>query len=381
VNQEKEKKGGLIERIAEGYFYGEGNRFIAHKFDDELSQQELRSIRKIRNKALGWAALAGACGVAAYYLPTHFWPEAFAIWDVKWSVFGTVLEIPVLATLFGVVLAILEIYLLVFINIRAVHKIAVVCGFPDREDPDFDLHVQSLVNIGIEKNAKNELSIGLNPWQGYTRYQLLLIFVWNKVKATLSNMLFKMIIRKILGRYALRIVVDLAGIPVFASWNAYTSAQVLKQARVRILAPSVIQYTILYLRTKYANNEEFKHLVYDILQFLAIKKRSFHENHYLLSINLLRAFNIDPKSEHPLEGDFYEKLKTFPQEMQEDIAKLLVVGIIIDGSLSPQEKRAIRDMGEHGVMPYDVAKVKHIMQLFSTGSGIDVLKKELHMLY
>ncbi|MBX7095497.1 MAG: hypothetical protein K1X56_12320 [Flavobacteriales bacterium] len=377
---ENRTKSGFFERIAEGYFYGSGNEhYLSHRFDEELTKQQLKSVRSVKLQALSLSAIAGMLGVILLYLPPHWFPEFFTLWTFPLNLWGSTFEIPLFSTLYGLVLAVAEIYFLVFINIRAVHRLAIVCGFPPKEDPEYDMHIRSLVNIGVEKNAKNELSIGLNPWQGYKRYHLILLFVWNKVKASLSNILFKMIIRRVLGRYALRIWVDLAGIPVMAIWNAIAANNVFEHAKVRILAPSVIQYSLLYLQNKHKDEASFRHLSYDILQFLAIKKRSFHENHYLLSINLLRTFNIDPKQEHELGDDFYEKIKGLHPEVKEDIARLLLIGIIIDGSLSFQEKRSIRDMQEHGIFPYSMEEVKLCMQEFVSGKGIGMLKNKLGM--
>lgn len=372
-------KGGLFERMAHGYFYG-NNQYARHNYDEELSSEDWNAIKKIRIKTLLLSALAGTLGVVLLYLPPHYNPDFFTLWTYHPVLFGTEIEFPLFATIYGIILAVAEIYFLVFINIRAVYKMAEVCRFPPLSDPDRDLHVKSLVNIGVEKNAKNELNIGLDPHQGYSKYRLLMIFVWNKIKASLSNMVFKMLVRKILGRYAIRVVVDLAGIPVMATWNAYAANGVLKQAKMRILAPNVIQFTAIYLYSKYSNDERFRNILYDILQFLAIKKRSFHENHYLLSVNILKTFQITTKEKHHLEEEeFLTTLSRLPKEMQEDISKLMVVGMILDGHLSVLEKKSLREMNEMKICNKELKDVKLIMTDFVNGKGIYTLKEKLEM--
>jgi len=372
-------KGGLFERMAHGYFYGY-NQYAQHNYDDELSAEEWKSLQRIRVKTLLLSALAGTLGVVCLYLPPHYFPDFFTLWTFQPVLFGTEIEFPLFATLFGIVLAVVEIYFLVFINIRAVYKMAEVCRFPPISDPDRDLHVKSLVNIGVEKNVKNELNIGLDPHQGYSKYRLLMLFVWNKIKASVSNMLFKMLVRKILGRYALRVVVDLAGIPVMATWNAYAANGVLKQAKVRILAPNVIQLTAIYLYSKYSTDEKFRNILYDILQFLAIKKRSFHENHYLLSVNLLKTFQITTKEKHHLEEEtFLKTLSELPKEMQEDISKLMVAGMILDGHLSGFEKKSLKEMNELNICHKNVEEIKMILKDFVNGKGITALREKLEM--
>ena len=377
--ESEEKKGGIFERLATGYFYGESDEaFIENRYTNELSAGQNQKLKALKWRTLGFSALSGTLGVLLLYLPPHFFPESFALWTVHINWFGG-FDFPIFATVYGVVLAVAEIYFLVWLNIRAVHKMAIICGFPPKEDPNYHLHIQSLINIGVEKNARNELSIGLNPWQGYSRFRIIMIFVWTKIRATLSNMLFKMLLRRILGRYAIRVVVDVAGVPIMAGWNMWAANKVMKQARVRILSPGFIQQSVLYLHKKYHNNEQFKSVLYDILQFLAVRKRSFHENHYLLSINLLKTFNIPFKESHLIEDDFIEKLGRLPEDMHDDVAHLIIIGMIIDGHLSGLEKKALNELAEISIIDYNADQVKQIMKAFLAGNGKRVLDEQLRM--
>lgn len=377
--EEEEKKGGLFERLASGYFYGElDSDFIRNEYTNELSGEQNKQLKALKWRTLGFSALAGTLGVLLLYLPPFFFPETFALWTVHLNWFGG-FDLPLFATIYGVVLAIGEIYFLVWLNIRSVHKMAIICNFPPKNDPNYRVHIQSLINIGVEKNAKNELSIGLNPWQGYSRFRVIMIFVWTKVRATLSNMLFKMLLRRILGRYAVRVVVEVAGVPIMAGWNMWAANKVMKQARVRILSPGFIQQSVMYLHQKYKDNQAFKDLIYDVMQFLAVRKRSFHENHYLLSINLLKTFNIPLKSAHEVDEHFLDKLEKLPEEMQDDVANLIIIGMIIDGHLSFLEKKSLDDLAEIGVIEYNSAQVRKIMDEFLAGNGKQVLDQQLKM--
>ena len=379
--KQTEDKASLFERIAHGYFYGSSSgQFIAHDYRQGLSKEQFKQIKKIKLRALILSAVAGTLGVLLLYVPPVFWPKIFELWTVKFQMFGSEIPIPFFALLYGIVLAVVEIYYLVFLNIRAVHGIARLCGFPPKDDPDYHMHVRSLVNIGVEKNAKNELSIGLNPLQGYSKFRVVMIFIWNRAKATLSNMLFKMLLRRILGRYVLRVYIELAGIPIMAGWNVYAANKVIDQAKIRILSPGLIQYTILYLHKKYKNDAQFKDLIYDVLQFLAVKKRTFHENHYLLSINLIRTFGIDVKQLHEIDhDDFIKRIKNLPADMQDDIAYLIIIGMIIDGHLSPQEKQSLREMQQMNIIDFDIQRIKNMMLSFKRGNGVTVLRDQFKM--
>jgi hypothetical protein len=326
-----------------------------------------------------YSALAGTLGVLLLYLPPYLFPKAFALWTVNCNFFSYTFDLPIFSLLYGIILALVEIYYLVFLNILSVYKMAAVCNFPPKHDPDHSMHIRSLVNIGVEKNAKNELTIGLNPFQGYSKFAIFMIFVWTRVRATLANMLFKMLLRRILGRYAIRVLVEIGGIPIMAGFNMYAANKVLKQARVRILSPGFIQHTVTYLHKKYKDDPKFIELIYDTLQFLAVRKRSFHENHYLLSIELLNAFNVPLRESHSVTDDFAEKLKSLPEELQDDVAHLIVIGMIIDGHLSYLERQSLDELSEVGVIEYNSKEVEEIMNHFINGRGKEMLEQKLKM--
>ncbi len=371
---------GLFERMAHGYFAdGTEDGAMDIHFFNSLTKLQEKKLKQIKILSLIYSALAGTLGVLLLYLVPEIFPKMAILWAITFKLFEHTIEIPSFYLLYGIFLAVAEIAFLVWLNIYSVRKMAVACNFPPKNDPHYELHIRSLVNIGVEKNAKGELSLGLNPWQGYSRFRVVMIFIWTKVRATLSNFAFKLILRRVLGRYAIRAYVDYIGIPVMAGFNMWAANKVMTQARVRILSPGFIQQTVAHLYSKYHNSELFKEQIYDLLQYLAVKKRSFHENHYLLSINLLRAFEIDVKAKHEVHDNFIERLKDVPEEMQDDIAHLIIIGMIIDGKLTRIEKEALDELSKLGVIEYSTKEVTEIMNAFIEGKGKNVLDEKLGM--
>jgi hypothetical protein len=356
---------GLLERVVGRYLRSDAARATP-------GPARRTAIRHIHRRTVAASAGAGALGVLLLHVPRHTFPGAFALWTVEVSVAGRAIAIPILWTLYGLVLAVVEISGLVLLNVRAVRDLARACAFPDPEDPDRDLHVRSLVTISVERDARSELGIGLNPWQGYSRARLALMFVLTRLKATLSNVVVKMVVRRILGRYAVRLFVDLAGIPVMAAWNAYAAHRVVQEARARILAPELVRHCVTWLRRRYAGRPAFSGLLYDVLQYVAVKKRAFHENHYLLSMSLLRAFDVPLRRAHEVGPDFVARVSGLDTELREDVVRLIVVGMIIDGRVSGSERRAIRALREAGLLRWSHREVQHLATDFMRGRGPEV---------
>lgn len=343
-----------------------------------LTDEEVKTIRGEVRRTLFLAALFGIIGVLALYLPQYYFPEYFYEYLLV-SPFSTyTFKLPVVSMIYGIILVYIEIYALMAINIRAVFRIAEICGFPDRNDPDYDKHLESLMRVGLERDDKSSATYGLNPLQGASRWTLLIFLIISRLKATISNYVAKIILKRILGRYALREIIDMVGIPVFAFWNAYASWVVIHETKVRIMAPNLIRQLCRNLHNKYKNRPEFSEYIYDTLQYIAMSKRRYHHNHFLLAKNILFTFTIPVKEAHSVGDDYFQRIKEADPEIQEGIIQLLLLGFIIDGNLSTKEKEALVKLHDQGIIPYHVATVKTWIRSFVKGKGLDELLNAQH---
>ncbi len=338
-----------------------------------LSDEEVKTIKKAVIYTLFWAAIFGMLGVLLLYLPLYYFPEYFYEYTLTSPFSEEVYKIPVVNIIYGFMLVYIEIYALMAINIRAVFKIAEVCGFPDKDDPDYDQHIESLMRVGLEKDDKSSTTYGLDPMQGASRWTLFLFLLISRLKATISNYVAKILLRRILGRYALRKVIDMVGLPVFAFWNAYASYVVIHETKVRIMAPNLIRQLCKDLFIRYQHTPEFTEYIYDTLQYIAMSKRKYHHNHFLLAKNILVTFNIPVKEVHPLHEKYFDKIKNAKPEIKDGVIQLLLLGFIIDGNLSPKESSTIQKLYKEGIIPYNVTMVKKWISSFIQGKGLDGL--------
>ena len=189
-------------------------------------------------------------------------------------------------------------------------------------------------------------------------------------------MLFKIFIQRVLGRYAIKAVQDFAGVPIFALWNAYGTKVILKEARVIIMGQNLIEVVCKLIRKDQRPTDAFKNLLYDTLQYIAISKRDFHQNHFFLTKNLFDIYNIQPKEKHLLEDDYYKKLQAAGKEEREVCQLLICLGFLLDGRLSLHEKGQIKELQAEGLLDADAAEIKKYQQDFLNGKGIEGLIKK-----
>lgn len=367
----KEKKRSFWER----YAYRQLSKNIRTQEGDDLfilSDKEKSALRKIRNTTYLKAGLAGALGVILLYVPYHLLGEAvFPKRDIWIPIYGDYMELEIEFLIYSVVLVFIEIWYLTFINIQAVDSISKACGCIAPGDPKFEEEIDSLINVGLEKKHKELEKVGINPYEGLSKWGVLAFQMLIRLKAAISGFIWKLLVSKILGRYALRMVVDVLGAPIYAIWNIYAARKVMNEARVRVMAPPLINNYAMQLETEFKGNDEFKSVIYPTLQAISISKRSFHYNHFLLATALLTRFNIDVQTNPSYDPDFLKKVDELSPEVQKAVSKLIVFGILIDGGLSQIEKRSLVRLKKEGVLPYSLEQAKQWSRNYFEGKGLN----------
>lgn len=336
-----------------------------------LTDDEVSAIKKKEIIAIWVAAFLGALGVLFLYLPYYLLPTYFP--DYPITLFGQTFQVPIIFLIYTVVIVAIEILLLTLLNIWCAHEVAALTGFINPENKLDEDKKSALINISLDKKSKALLEYGINPYQGLNKSALL---AWNLMillKATLSNMLFKFIIQRLLGRYALKAVQDFAGIPIFAAWNAFGTKKILRESRVIIMGETVVANLATRIRRDQEITEEFKFLMYQTLRYVAASKRDFHQNHYLLAKHLFELYEIEPNQEICKKKRYLKRLKNAPKEQQEVCQLLITVGFILDGSLSAREQIRITEMRKEGIFDFTINEMKQLNKDFVNGKGIEAI--------
>jgi hypothetical protein len=348
--------------------------------DDELyllNESEIRAVQKRERIAIWLSAFIGAMGVILLYVPYYLVPHWFPQTTV--NLLGKTFSIPMVFLIYSVVLVVIELGLLAFLNIWCAHEIAVATGFLNYENKRHGDKKNLLMDVSMEKKNKSILKYGIDPLLGLNRH---VIILWNLLfifKATLTNFLFRFFIQRLVGRYVVRAIQDFAGIPIFAFWNAYGTRIILREARVIIMGQNLIEVYVNHLRRQPMPGNVEKSLISDTMQFIAVNKRDFHQNHFLLTHNLFELLGIEERKGGWNEENYLDRLKTADHQTREQCVFLIILGLVLDGSISAREKNRIRELHQLGILPYDGEQMQKITREFIQGRGIsDVWKKYMN---
>jgi hypothetical protein len=179
----------------------------------------------------------------------------------------------------------------------------------------------------------------------------------------------KLLVKRFLGRYALRIVTDLAGIPIFAFWNAWASRSVIKETRMRVMANAATADFLEEITIDDLKSVEDK--IGLVFHYIAQKKRAYNFAMYAYIKEIMHLLPTIPlKITHEVD---MEELFTGSVEKDRFISKMLVFGLIIDGHLSLKEKLILKQLAEHDWFPYTIEALDDAVEGYCQGKGLPLL--------
>lgn len=328
----------------------------------------LTADQKKQVKHLQWfvylvAGTIGASAVMIVIFPFHF----TSLLDAQhFNVFGYEFDLEVYYMIYAVLMIFPEIWLLQTLNVYAVRRICEIYHFPSVSSKDYAEQVALLTEAGLEMPAKHMELLHINPYVGLTKFSYYSLLIGMKLKATLSNVLMKFLVRRFLGRYALRIVTDLVGVPIFAFWNAWASGQVMKETQMRIVSNAATTDFLHDFSPGELDSVRDKLTL--LVHFVAQQKRQYNFALYSYVKGLLDKvpdLNLEHHSEVKIE-------ELFGADAAENllIARLLIFGLLIDGTLSVKERHTIRKVVKEDWFPMTLDEMEEILKAYVNGEGL-----------
>lgn len=334
-----------------------------------LSQEELRNVRRCHRVAVAIAAALSVMGFLMYFLPVYVAPQLFP--SVQLTVFGSEVAFPWAETLWGVVLMVVEIYLLVLLNLWGVHTIAVETGLMGAHNKAEV--AESLMDIGLENKHKGLLQYGIDPFLGLNPTLLFVVNLLLRLKGWLGSKILRYAVQRLLGRFAVREVLDFVGMPIYMAINAWSTHAVLREATVIIMGQKLIEHLARRLPAELVRTAAERDLLFDTFRFIAVSKRDFHQNHFLLTKTLIEKYAIEVETAKGSLDDYLARLAAAPGPLRRACELVIVIGFVLDGQLSWRERRRIREFAGRGVFRHTEAEVRRWCRDFVRGAGIEEL--------
>ncbi|NTU79581.1 MAG: hypothetical protein HGA45_09285 [Chloroflexales bacterium] len=335
-----------------------------------LNEGERAQLRRITR----WSMVLGfsislVCN-SSLFLPLYAYPHLFPIIGLPIPGLGTVARLEWGPWLWMALWIFVEITLLVLLNLTGVHAVAVATGYLTRANKAE--RSESVLRMALNTPARELATYGIDPFQGVNRYSLIIFNFILQMKGVIAHQFLRLLLVRFLGRLALRAVLDFSGVPIYGTLNALGARAILREARVLIMGEMIIERLGPQL-PDLAPSSLRDNLIYDTLQFIAIHKRDFHRNHYLLTGLLLKRYAIEPRDAHRVSDDYSSRLAAAPDDLRSLCTLVLILGLLLDGRISWRERARIPQLSRMGLLAEQREELQTWADDFVEGRGLDAV--------
>lgn len=343
-----------------------------------LTQQERHLVERTERWAVVAAALIEVVFTLAIFLPIYAFPDFFDNSTLRLGGPFTLVsvEFPWVRNLWMLVMTLLGLYVLLVLNLAAVHGVAAATGYIRRDNKAE--HAPGLIDIALERKFTGQKQFGLDPFEGLSPWLMYAFLALYRLQGLIASGLVKAALSNLFGREILRVYLDFAGLPIYMLINVYTTRVILRTARVVIMGRTAMDLALRQLPPLRLDDGE-KGLIYDTLQFISVNKRDFHPNHYYLAHAVFEHFAIPVERAHPLPPDYFDKLKEARQDVAEICRLLIVMGFLLDGRLTGREHAHLDRLRALGILDIGHRDLERYCRNFVDGQGLCDLTR--HLLY
>ncbi len=366
----------LLERFGISYLHRlagkEGEKPLDTQAIHILTEEDRKQMRRVERRASWLIAFVGAVSasisVFAYYMAE---PILYRVADPGWQIwlefYAWVGGVTLLATA-------LEIFYIHITSIKATQKLAAIAGldlFPDGTPESATAYI--LVRAALELPNPPATDLGLDHHRESSKWIILFATLIYKIKIFATNVIARLILRRLLGRVVARVWLELIAIPVTAAWNYAAARVVMREARVRTLGPSLAREFVDRLKEeKELLSPQAKECLLQAVGANIVRTVDPHPNLVLLFRLLAEAFEVDPMSETEFDSSqaLLANLANLSGMEQSYVLKVLETATLIDGRMRRREISLLEAASKKTQRSFDLDKLKDLRKQFMQGQAI-----------
>jgi hypothetical protein len=330
---------------------------------------ERAEVRRASRRAVSLACLAGAIsgGVLAgseIALRTTFEAEDAEGWQEQlpfWSIYMAI----------AVAVSGIEIGFLYWFVLRAVARIGSLAGLSFTRGEAEQVMVRGLSRAALDFPNPFEPIYGVDPYARVSRTRLLVYAVAYRLKVGATSFILRVLVRRIFARAAVRFVVPLLAVPVFAVWNGLIVHRMLRAARIRAAGPVTVQELENLIREQRENlGDDCRALILSAVEEVIIRSRDAHPSFVLLLNRLFETLEMSPGRDKVEWPETRARLEKMSGEEQDVLLAVLLVTALIDGRLRRDETALLEEAYRACGRPFNRLALGGLMAMFLDGQGL-----------
>jgi hypothetical protein len=199
-----------------------------------------------------------------------------------------------------------------------------------------------------------------------------------KAKVTVTNFLAKALIRRMMGRSALKGVAELAALPVVILWNGIVTAHIVREARIRVVGPSMASALVATLQKKYQPNSEQVEVSLRAVALVIVQSRELHPN-VLRIFWALAEHGVDPLAVHGLDEEAHLRvaLQALPLDERAWVNAIATVALGINGRVTSRDRNWLKEFQQLAQVTSSTKPLVRLARCVRTGQSIERIQKLL----
>jgi hypothetical protein len=303
------------------------------------SARDLAEIRTIQRNAVILAALAGALtgglfGGIEILLRDDLTPAAGQCWLDTWRPWTLYLILALLVS--GA-----EIVALYWLTLRRAARVALTAGLDLSEQAIEKVLAVGLSRAALEMPNPHCTIYGIDPYAQVPRWRLIGYALLYRLKVGATSFVLRILLRRVLARAAVRSLVPLIAIPVFAVWNALVIGWVMREVQIRAAGPVAVDDLVERITNSGQDlDETLRPLILQTITESIVRARDAHPNFVLLLTRLRERCGIEPSS---IEPDWAAACRQIGQ-LDDAPRRLLLEIAIATAVLNGRTRRSQREL-------------------------------------
>jgi hypothetical protein len=357
-----------MERYAESYLRRKED--LEQQDLRELGQDERVELRRIQRRAVIWASVAGIIsggilGGGEVLVQRVFlgngedlgWREQLPYW--------------VVFLVLALVVSGIEILYLYRTALRAAARVSEMAGMALDDNGTGALTARGIARAALEYPNPHAPLCGIDPYARTPRWKLWALPILYRMKVGASSFVLRVLLRRVLGRAALRFMVPLIAGPLYAVWNAIITWRIVRETRVRAFGPFAVETFAEQLAADCDQlGDDARRLVVDAVGEMVICSRDAHPNFALLLTRLFETLDI---SSEQVSVDWDADRQGLPQlnsTEQTVVLKALMLAAVLDGRVRRSERKRIAEAHQACGRPFRKSAFKSLHRRLLDGQSI-----------
>jgi len=333
-----------------------------------LDIEEIRNIQKISRKAIINSAIIGTFSSISSMIILFIAGHRI----IKLSDFILKNNINYLISFLAVTIFVsaIEMVLLFFDSLRKTYQLTTSAHtslFPETDKDN--IYAKSIVRAALEIPNPQSSDIQINPRKESKKAKIILSKFYFKVRETLTRLIFKLIIKNMIGKAVARAYLSIISIPIVAFWNFYETRKMFNEIKIRILGPSLIcEIKEYYINNQKELSELGKIQIIRAIASSIISSEDLHPNLELMYKQIYEIVNID--TTNIILDDtklFLNELKKLDVDEKKIVLQMLEFSAIIVGNIKLKEKKLLENAFQNCEIPYNFLQTKELLNDFRLG--------------